>query len=224
MNLQNRISDMKDLREKNWTLQEIANKYTMSRERVRQLIGNTGRSFRVNNAKNLVTTNETQDMAMSERLATEITGLSKRTLLEKGVLKKTHRKINTESSVKVGVDAEEAVSENLLSMGIKNKLMPFGHPYDILLENGRKIEVKYCSKKSFPPTQPGGWYRFNIGLDRKYGEADFYICVMGDLGDAFVIPRFFLRNSRTLSICWPEKRNTHKSKFSDFLNAYESIR
>jgi DNA-directed RNA polymerase sigma subunit (sigma70/sigma32) len=39
-----RIEEMKRLRfEEKWTLQQIADKYGICRERVRQLIGNTGR-------------------------------------------------------------------------------------------------------------------------------------------------------------------------------------
>jgi len=41
---EDRINEMKRLRfEEKYTLQQIANLYDLSRERVRQLIGNTGR-------------------------------------------------------------------------------------------------------------------------------------------------------------------------------------
>lgn len=46
---QKRIIEMEQLREvERWTLQEIGEKYGISRERVRQLIGNTGRRNLVN--------------------------------------------------------------------------------------------------------------------------------------------------------------------------------
>ena len=46
----NRRDEMLSMRENNMTLQEIADKFTLSRERVRQIIGNTGR-LRLNKKK-----------------------------------------------------------------------------------------------------------------------------------------------------------------------------
>lgn len=199
-----RNDEMRALRyQHGWKLQAIADKYGISRERVRQIIGNTGFINQQDDA--------TARWAKRERRAARKAEKKQRLLDEIRSPENTHR-TNTElaemlgvraqiiadnradlwhvvepnSWVGVGQEWETWVSNRLTTLGIGHRMMPPSHPFDILLDNGLAIDVKSTScKMGFGgPETP-----FRVVL-RNYsrGVCDFLIAVIREHETAFIVP------------------------------------
>lgn len=187
----NRKDEMKRLRfEEFKTLQEIADIYNLSRERVRQIVGNTG-SF-VSDKRSREKTEfvmASKDMTHSQLIQAlkNKFGTPKTNAIH--LRGKFRHAVESNSWAWHGAKHEDLVSKKLNSLGIENKQMPHGHPFDILLANGKKIDVKASTtKRVTSPSQKHTMYSFSVRKNKKRDYCDFFICYIVPEKVFFVIP------------------------------------
>lgn len=206
-----RTTQIKRLRfVENWTLQMIADKYGVSRERVRQILGNTGTGFINEFHRKLVT-----QYSLTNNRVSEITGLHTSTIMK---YRKGMRHDIEGGTVKAGMDIEDYVSESLTKMGITNELKSHHHPFDIELLDGTRIDVKSSAPlKNFPKNT----YNFHPPGKEKGEYADFYVCVTSDTKDIFVIPFHEIKKGTPIRFCFPPKKKG--SKWHKFHNRFDLL-
>ena len=196
---------------------EIAERFGVSRERVRQIVGNSGR------LRHLVLKDNEWMIANLHKTNREIAdelGICKQNLSKyRG---KYRHAVKSDSCVGTGIKWEEKISVRLSDMGIENELMPYRHPFDILAHGKVRIDVK-ASHGLKTPTNKGirsPQYFFNI---RKVEAADIFVFVMIPIGEVFVVPANYLHGRCiSVAICWPSK-HLKGSKFARFHEAWDLI-
>ncbi len=192
----NRVNKMKQMRNSGKSLQEIADVYSISRERVRQIIGNTGKSF-------LRTFAVAKLKSVEYSFDTTRDDIKNNIKRFKGMFLKKLATIPHKIK-SVGQDAEIIVSEKLKDLGLENSLMRTGYIFDILLDNGIKIDVKASYKKGYTSKkQKSGMYSFHVQKQRKGDYCDFFICYIPDHNIFFVIPNCEINYVESLYIPWP---------------------
>jgi hypothetical protein len=208
-----RNEEMKRLRmEDGWHLIDIANKYDISRERVRQIIGNTGKKFR---------TQWTEAKSVDYNLENikDITSLPGTQIVWKRLWGKFRHQAKG-GNIKTGQEYENKASEMLNSLGIPNKLMPTHHSFDILLDNGLRIDVKHSifdassmkTQKYISPTFP-------ISNMKNGKECDFFFVFIPDA--VFIIPSSEVRVDR-IRIPYPQK-GQKPSKWVQYKDRYDLL-
>lgn len=182
--LEERKTEMERLRfVENWTIEAIGDKYGVSRERVRQIIGNSGRGYKMRKRiKIALSMKDKTNQVVADLLGVSVPSISRY---------RSHQRHAVEKGTELdkGIESEEIVSRKLSELGINNKLMSHHHPFDILLENGKRIDVKSSTKKISPKSQRGNsFYSFKIEKTRRGEYADFIILYLFDVNKFFVIP------------------------------------
>lgn len=123
--------------EEGMTLKEIGARQNppISRERVRQIIGNTGRGFRASWTKKLIKSGKVILNHWTELPSAP--GVKREWQRDWG----NHRHVVSKGNVGLGYKFEELASTILANNGIGNELMPNKFVYDIRANNGARIEV-----------------------------------------------------------------------------------
>lgn len=193
------------------TLQYIADKYNISRERVRQILGNSGRTFVTDRRKQI---HNLHQQATNDDLA-ELMGVSTPAIFR---YRNGERHGIKGGSLNIGTAGEIIVAEKLTSLCIANSLMPHHHPFDILLESGLRIDVKSSNPSSTSKTiKP--LYNFHAHKTQKGPYCDFLILFLLDATEYFVVP---LDNAEdTIRFCWPPGKKV--SKFQKFYNRFDLL-
>lgn len=205
--------------DKKMSLQEIADLYGVSRERVRQKIGNTGKDFLY---KNIKLPNNPEEMTRQSVLETLENGRGKKNIIQ--LLSKIHHKINHGSSAGSGNEAEFIISKMLNSDGILNSCMPLNNPFDILLDNGLRVDVKSTKIKwSADPKRKTPMYKFGVKKDTRGDYCDFFICYIFETQDFFVIPNQAIGMVESLYIGWP-KSDRSWSTWHQYHNRLDLLR
>jgi hypothetical protein len=208
-----RVQEMRRMRfEESKTLQEIADRYGISRERVRQILGNSGQ---VALGKKRRTYNENKHLSNS--ILSGLLGIVKRSIYN---YRNGERHEIDGGYAKIGADTEVVVSKKLFSLGIGNKLMPHMHTFDILLDNGIKIDVK--SSNPMPMSRLSPMYNFATGVYRKGHYCDFLILFLQDAKEFFVVPDREITG--IIRFCWPESDYGKKSKWLDYHNRFDLLK
>ncbi len=120
------------------------------------------------------------------------------------------------SETYLGKAQEQETCDMLTSMGFDVARMSTRFPYDILVDNCVKIDVKashlYQGKN-------GNFYTFN--LEKKYATCDIYVLNTlddeGNIVDSFVVPSKFVMNNTQISI------GEVNSKYSVFKDRWDYI-
>ena len=202
---------------KQMSLQEIASIYGITRERVRQIIGNTGRDIQKY---------KTERRNRSIREATQKTNnqLAEETGLPAWIITKarggTHHAVEPDSLIGRGQEAEHFVADKLSELGIANELMPLKRPFDILVRGELRIDVKHArgTVKTSPKIKsPQYCFRDN----KKGGGCDFFVCVIWETKDCYIIPARLMKPF--LYICHPSMRPT-LAKYTAYLNAWDLLK
>jgi transcriptional regulator with XRE-family HTH domain len=211
-----RTKEMQHLRyQEKWSLQQIATKFGVSRERVRQLIGNSG--------KGLVTERQNTIYNKFKHLTNK--ALGKLLGVQAGTVMRDYRngeRHEIEGGVlKVGVEAEILVSKKLSSLGIRNTLMPHHHPFDILLGNGTRIDVKSSrpqnNSKTISPL-----YNFSTKKQIKKDFCDFFILFLFGENQFFIVP---FKDAKTLiRFCYPKTNKGRQSKWNQYHNRFDLLK
>ncbi len=217
--LDDRVVDMMMMRYVGlMSLQQIGEKYGITKERVRQLIGNTGRGFIPYRRRKLI---RKYDALTNSELAV-LLGVSENRVT---IYRAKFRHAVEPGTVRTGVEAEEKVSKTLASLGFENKLMPHSHGFDILLANGTTIDVKSRSVRSLPPsaknkgTKIGTWV-INIRAKKKGQYVDFFVVLL-EMKHIFVIPSNEVTTD-TIAISWPPTNKA--SKWHRFYERFDLLK
>lgn len=217
-----RAAEMKRLRfEQKWSLQTIADKYGLTRERVRQIVGNSGETFVNAPEKQIIL--ENPDMTTEE--LSSIVDLPMETV--RRYRQGTRYKIGGDSNAAVGAAWEEWASDRLEEMGHSVKLMPYGSKYDLLVDGASRIDVKVSIAPRDYPSMRGmvnpSW-SFNTKKDRI--DLDFYMVILAPTKDVFVIPADQVPSGRnyrgTVRFVWPTNR-PELGKYQRFHGRYDLI-
>jgi len=219
MNTHTRKEEMLSMRNSGMTLNEIAGKYGISRERVRQIIGNTGSDF-----MKKFTESALEKVDLSQRVTNDISDLIgiKKIWLDK--MRSLHHKI-AGGAAKQGEEVEELVSKKLTSLGIKNKLMPYGNQFDIITDDGIMIDVKSTSVKTFTSNkQKSDLYYFKTKKDKRGDYCDYFIFYIILTNDFFVIPNFEVPYSNGVYITWPCLHKKQTSKWPKYHNRFDLLK
>lgn len=204
-----RIYEMRRLRLiEGKTLEEIGQVFGgISRERVRQLIGNTGKHFRREWTERLQSAGGYNPKHWKELESAP--GIKKVWKEDWG----NHRHEAVSGNLQIGQEFEEWISLILEENGIKNELMPIRHPFNILTFSGFRIDVKssnidagtMASQHCVSPT----WCfpHFKRGRD-----CDFFVLCLPDQEELdgytyFVIPAYelhFAKEDYVMRIPWPQ--------------------
>lgn len=224
LQLRNRKQKMISMRNEKKTLQEIADKFGITRERVRQIIGNTGGEAikkRMDDKLDFVKSNpQKTNSELIEDLRVKFgAGLGK---LFFNIRSKTRHAIDG-GALQLGVEAEIIVSEKLNSLGIKHQLMPHHHVFDIQLENGKTVDVKSRINQSIAPSAAGRLktpqWRFVARKEKKGNYTDFFILYIWATKDFFVVPNEDVHNDQIV-FCWPPKK---PSKWHKYHNRFDLL-
>lgn len=197
-----------DMRESGMTLEAIAKSEGVTRERIRQIIGNTGYvAWEMQNRESLELVPSLKDFTNSEIKDIILTTKARKA---RG---KTRHAIGGDGSAANGMKWEEWVSQKLNSNNISHTMMPFHHEYDVTVGKSIKIEVKSSAMRAdLLPSQnaTSPTYQFNIGKKRR---ADFYILVTQTEALAFIVPVSDVPTAGTMRISYPSHRRTKYAKY-----------
>lgn len=208
-----RREEMRRLRfQEQLTIQEIADKYGISRERVRQIIGNTGAGYKQKRRKAFVKSHP----EMTNDVIASAIGCSEGTISQ---YRNGQRHALKGGNIKRGADVENAVSSILSLNGVANELMPHHHPFDILVGNGKRLEVKSSFKMMKPKSAKCAYYSFNTGRKSRIGNCDFFALVIVPTMDIFIVPSSEV--TYQIHIIYPAKT---KTKWEQYHNRFDLLK
>lgn len=209
-----RRDEMRVLFAEGKTKAEIGKIYGISRERVRQIIGSggTGIATKIRHENMIAQIEKMADTSTVHDVAKSL-GVSQATL-SKVAPGRRYKIVDENSSVGKGDKWENIISDKLTEFGIKNKLMPRLHPFDILAADKIRIDVK--SRNSV--TDKTGSCFYNVTI-RKPGNCDFIVACIEDLDEFYIIP-VNENSSCSIRIQSPQKR---ASKYEKYKNAWHLI-
>jgi DNA-binding CsgD family transcriptional regulator len=197
--------------------EKIGKVFGISRERVRQIIGNTGRRFQSNWRNKII---ESCNDLTNDELAQKLN-------IRSDVVAKHRKGARHEISggtSKIGADSENYVSLVLKNNGIKHELMHHSHPFDVLLSNGKKADIKSSANKINPPSALGNpYYVFNVRKEQKK-LLDFYILLIIPTKDIFIIPAKNVNSS--IHLVWPpvKFKRFKTSKWTKYHNKFDLLK
>ncbi len=214
-----RKDEMVTMRNGGETLERIARKFRITRERVRQIIGNTGKDFRTK-----ITEKMAESVDLSEMNNEEIANLP-------GIKKVWEKKAGKIHHINNGLGgkAEDLAHELLGENGIENRQMPFRHPFDILTDGGQKIDVKHSdSNIQFCPSQQMVGPTFRIGHLKSGNDCDFFLVLLPDNRElfqyaVFVIPSSLIAGRSDIRIPWPQV-GKKPSKWHQYHDRYDLLK
>lgn len=208
--------------EKGLTHTELAQLFGITRGRIWQLLGNTGRPRTEIEREYCISIVDDNSDKTNDVLIKQF-GVS-----QDHIYKYTHRSkyrhaIKPDSNVYYGTQAEIIVSDKMKELGIGHKLMPYNHPFDILVNDNIRINVKSAWRGNIPPSQVGkvlnNRYHFSLhGRD----NTDLFILIIAETKDMFIIPVDILSNKKSdLYMIYPVSGNY--GKYQKYINRWDLI-
>jgi plasmid maintenance system antidote protein VapI len=201
------------------SLQEIADKYQISRERVRQIIGNTGRDIIPNVAEKL---NQIDDISpyTNQELAEQF-GVCPSSISAK-LNGRRHAIKKSKSAAYAGYIGEEIISRKLTKRGFDCKLNG-GHRFDATINELVNVDFKTCNKPLYPPSSKhkSPWYSFGT-RNKDIENIDFFIVYLKPTNDLFIVPQSIIGNKDAMRFTWPTLRPSI-GKIQRFRNRFDLI-
>jgi hypothetical protein len=117
----------------------------------------------------------------------------------------------------LGVDYEFVVEEELQSRGFNTEKMPLKFPYDLLLNEATKVDVKVANLHI---VKSNGTSFFKFGINKEYPTCDFYILVAlidEEIYKTLVVPSQLIK-SKNLSIGIKSKLDIYKDRYDLLTN------
>jgi len=217
--MKNRNNNISNLRFNHyWTLAKIGEKYGISSERVRQIIGNSSstKSIKLRKIKPEV-------LALSNLTNNEIVkelDIPLNWVLE--CRKGTRHAVKMTGSVGIGIRAEEWAARELEACGFNIELMPFGHPFDIMVNSEIRIDVKKATVCRSSPTFKGISPSWRFHTRNSHNSCDFLFCITGK-NDVFIIPILSVpRKMHFLVFSFPTLR-PEIGKYQKYHNRYDLL-
>ena len=179
-----------------WTLQEIANLYRISRERVRQIVGNTGvRPYNPKKAAQDQIIRASSDKTNSQ-LEREL-GVNK-SQIYKARSGMRHKIEDTLESTHSGFMGEEKFKRDAEARGYSVELMSFRHQFDAMVNGSVNCDVKIATVPLETPTHKkqqmiNPIWNFSIGKKKKWKEVDVFPCLIFPLNLWFIVPAEHIR-------------------------------
>lgn len=224
---QKRNDEIRRLRfDEKWSITKLGVYFGVSRQRIHQIIGRTGRI-----AENKLTTRkgshyqqvkEAKDIIeeYSESTAKDI---RKITGIPIGIISEARaglRYYPSKGNSARGMKIEDYVSDVLRANCIENSTTLRSRPFDIILADGRTVEVKsrFMPSKS---TKTENFYFFSI---RNAEKPDFYILVVvdGNDKDVFVVPSEIVA-STGVGFCWPATERS-RGRITQYHNRFDLLK
>ena len=202
-----------------FTLQEIGDKFDLSRERVRQILGNTGHlssEYRIKQIKEAPPDISNQGLGDSLGVGS----------LYVGRLREGWHIIDGVSGAAAGNGWEKWASNILTERGYTVELQPLGSHFDILLNELIKIDVK-SSSALMPPSLVGRSinprYTFHTRKCLEREPIDIYFCIANETKDVFIIPYCDLPMPKmSMQFTWPTAR-PKIGKYQKYHNRYDLL-
>lgn len=120
------------------------------------------------------------------------------------------------SETYLGKTQEGIVCEMLISRGFEVERMPQNFPYDILVDNSVKIDVKASHRYH---GKQGNFFTFN--LEKKYATCDIYVLLTLDennnIINTFIVPSKFVIKNTQISI------GEYASKYHKYRDRWDYI-
>lgn len=216
-----RVKEMRRLRDNGATIAAIGEIFGVSRERVRQLIGNTGRKsdeiIRLERQRIIDTNRDLTTPELEAKMGIKISGHGKRNY---------HHPIAGDNSCSRGNIAETMAAELLRKHGFGVELMPLHHPFDILVNGSIRVDVKAASNPSKSPSiisrTISPMWRFRVKQNTRH-KCDFYFLLIAETQDVFIVPSKDVPDKRdTLAFCYPTER-PELAKWQNYHDAYDLI-
>ena len=210
-----------------WRLREIAKWAKISRQRVQQILGNTGKEFLGEWTRQKINSGAYQLPPNVEELD-NFKGSKRVWLKEWG----KHRHKAKGGNAAFAQRFEELASQILSEYGIPNKLMPFRHPFDIKTDLGIRIDVKVTNMEiSKLPSQRADHPTYQLPEMKSGKDCDFFFVFIPDSNELcgytyFIIPSFeFHHLARGSRPRIPYPPLSHKpSKFHKYHKKIELIK
>ena len=218
--LTERTAEMIAMRESGATLQKIGDRYNVSRERVRQIIGNTGNTstnMRMEQISNEPPEMSNGEIAMKYKLGTATVSRYRA---------RAWHAVDGDSALAVGNGWEAWANQEIIKHGHSAELQPLSTHYDILVDSSKKVDVK-ASQGNIPPSlqniAKSPRYNFNIRKFEYRPPIDFYYLIAIDTKDVFIIPYGDLPMPKEqLIFHWPSKR-PKIGKYQKYHNRYDLL-
>ena len=118
----------------------------------------------------------------------------------------------SECETRTGYEGEIKVKELLESKGYEVKKMPVKYPYDLLVNDNIKIDVKTAHKHK----SNTGWASYSFGLEKENPTCDIYYIWCIEDNKMLIIPSKFLHQKQ---LCITDK----KSKYDKFIDRFDYI-
>lgn len=200
MTLRDHASEINDLRfVQGKTLREIAQIFGVSKQRIGQIIGNTGFVAAEKNKEFIQSNPELTNKEISSLL-----NLS-RSAISNYRAKKRHA-IENKGTAGKGAKWEEWTAQLLKQKGYYPELLNYGAPYDILLNGKIRIDVKSTDREWWLPGAKNPIMKFNVGKNKRQ-KCDFYFCVIINSLNYFIIPSIKVPDQMAqLQFSWPTGR------------------
>lgn len=199
------------------TLREIGRQYGISRERVRQIIGNTGHVLHeeIERRNNKIRASFETTPALANKYGFTESYISK--------IRGDNHHLIAGGNQQKGEMVERYVNQKLIENNIDNKLMPTGYPFDILALEKIKIDVKGAFTESRTCNLKSPQWHFSLGKNKRGDYCDIFVCVIWETKDCFVIPNSVLRKDQMdLFFCWPTKR-PEIGRYQRYFNRWDLI-
>jgi hypothetical protein len=123
---------------------------------------------------------------------------------------------------KLGTDFEFIIMNSLIEKGFKTDKMPFKFPYDLLINDVTKVDIK-TANLFFDKNRNRSMYKYTI--NKEYHTCDFYIFVAlkddNSILKTLVIPSHII-NSQNVSIGIKSKYDIYDNKF-ELLNKHSNL-
>ena len=125
----------------------------------------------------------------------------------------------------IGAKWEDWAREQLINNGINCQSMPCKSSFDILANNGARIEIKVaCKPLSAPSSQCiSPCWSFKIKRISKPEVADFFMLIIAPEKAVFIIPNNQLPKLDHIRFCYPTK-SPRGIYYARYQNAYELIK
>lgn len=186
-----------------FTLEQVGCKFGVSRQRISQLVGKI-ESLRKRKI-NMLSLYDTANMTNSE-LSALIGGKS--SSIVSSYRNGERHAVKQNCTVFTGHYWEEKVIKKIMDIGLCAAGQEYKSPFDILVNNKIKIDVKAACVRYNPPTTSctSPAYRFRL-RDKIKDQIDFYVFAIAESEDYFIVPSTIIPANQTdIIFVWPSKR------------------